>query len=134
MADSDKNYGIDSVVAIPLENWSLDLITPNGECVKKDGQCIQEIYKADTDVDGVPLIYPGSEVTPNDKNALYIDENIPIPTINGALPKAGAYVLVADYYQPDMPGKCIPPDVKMKYSYDKMYHVMKIIPFFQNSI
>ena len=103
MADSDKNYGIDSVVAIPLENWSLDLITPNGECVKKDGQCIQEIYKADTDVDGVPLIYPGSQVTPNNKNALYIDENIPIPTIRGALPP-GAYVLVADYYQPDMPG------------------------------
>ena len=108
MADSDKNYGIDSVVAIPLENWSLDLITPNGECVKKDGQCIQEIYKADTDVDGVPLIYPGSQPTPNDKNALYIDENIPIPTISGALPKAGVYVLVADYYQPDMPGKYVP--------------------------
>ena len=90
-------------MAIPLENWSLDLITPNGECVKKDGQCIQEIYKADTDVDGVPLIYPGSQVTPNNKNALYIDENIPIPTIRGALPP-GAYVLVADYYQPDMPG------------------------------
>ena len=23
-------YGIDSVVAIPLEDWSLDLVTPNG--------------------------------------------------------------------------------------------------------
>ena len=38
--DDALTLGIDSVVAIPLEDWSLDLVTPTTECIKKDGNCI----------------------------------------------------------------------------------------------
>ena len=38
--DMDPEVGIDSVIAIPVEDWSLDLVTPNAECVRKDGACI----------------------------------------------------------------------------------------------
>ena len=34
------NVGIDSVVAIPLEDWSLDMVTPSVECIRKEGACI----------------------------------------------------------------------------------------------
>ena len=33
----------------------------------------------------------------------FSDDTIPVPTIEGALPKPGAYVLVAHYYQPERP-------------------------------
>ena len=36
----DPELGIDSVIAIPIEDWSLDLVTPNAECIRKDGACI----------------------------------------------------------------------------------------------
>ena len=83
--DEDPNeckpeYGIDSVVAIPLDDWSLDLITPNGECVRKNGQCIQSIYPDAPDESMVfPFINqdPSSQMKPNgiidqDANPLYI--------------------------------------------------------------
>ena len=38
---------------------------------------------------------------------LYVDELNPITDINGNVPKPGLYVLVAQYYQPDKPSKCI---------------------------
>ena len=38
--DMDPELGIDSVIAIPIEDWSLDLVTPNAECIRKDGACI----------------------------------------------------------------------------------------------
>jgi hypothetical protein len=38
--DELLTLGIDSVVAIPLEDWSLDLVTPSTECIRKDGACI----------------------------------------------------------------------------------------------
>ena len=36
----DPEIGIDSVIAIPIEQWSLDLVSPNAECIRKDGACI----------------------------------------------------------------------------------------------
>ncbi len=31
-------------MAIPIEEWSLDLVTPNSECVRKNGQCIAAVF------------------------------------------------------------------------------------------
>ena len=36
--------GIDSVVAIPLEDFSLDLVKPEAQCVKRDGVCIPFVF------------------------------------------------------------------------------------------
>ncbi len=38
--DEALTLAIDSVVAIPLEDWSLDLVTPSTECIRKEGTCI----------------------------------------------------------------------------------------------
>ena len=42
-------------------------------------------------------------VTPECFFSSFQDDTIPVPTIEGALPKPGAYVLVAHYYQPERP-------------------------------
>lgn len=43
--DEDVNLGIDSVVAIPVEDFSLDYVTPVGQCIKKDGECQPSAYQ-----------------------------------------------------------------------------------------
>ena len=42
--DIEPDIGIDSVIAIPIENWSLDLVTPSTECVRKNGECTKSEY------------------------------------------------------------------------------------------
>ena len=39
-SDDDANLAIDSIVAIPVNNWDLDLVTPTAQCIKKKGVCI----------------------------------------------------------------------------------------------
>jgi len=38
--DDGLNIGIDSIVAIPIDDWSLDLVKPSTDCIRKDGACI----------------------------------------------------------------------------------------------
>ena len=38
--DDDLNMAIDSIVAIPIERFDLDLVTPKPKCIKRRGQCI----------------------------------------------------------------------------------------------
>lgn len=35
---------IQSVVAVPVEDWSLDYIRPKSVCIKKDGECLQTTF------------------------------------------------------------------------------------------
>ncbi len=42
--DTDLNVGVESVVAIPLDDWSLDYVTPGALCVKNEGQCLPFNY------------------------------------------------------------------------------------------
>lgn len=116
--ENSKDYGIDSIVAIPLEDWSLDLVTPSSECVRKNGICIAAVFP-DAPDESVILPFnqdsssdssPESSERPkgiidSDANLLYVDELTPISDIHGKVPKPGVYVLVAQYYQPDKPSK-----------------------------
>ena len=106
----DPEIGIDSVIAIPIEKWSLDLVTPNTECIRKDGECIAvDFPNAPDESTEMPFKMNGNSgdkpegILDNDANLLYIDDNIPITDIHGNVPKPGVYVLVAKYYQPDKP-------------------------------
>jgi laminin alpha 3/5 len=106
------SFGIDSIVAIPLEDWSLDLVTPNSECVRKDGECIRAVFP-DAPDESALLPFTGSSspesserpkgIIDEDANLLYVDDSNSIVDIHGRVPKPGLYVLVAHYYQPDKP-------------------------------
>ena len=40
--DNERHLGIDSVMAIPLEDWSIDLVTPQTVCVQQEGNCLPQ--------------------------------------------------------------------------------------------
>ena len=107
--NEEMNIGIDSVIAIPLKDWHLDLVTPISQCVRKNGVCIAADFPNAPDES---VVIPFNNQDSNDKpegiidddsNPLYVDANIPIPDLEGKVPAPGLYVLVAQYYQPDKP-------------------------------
>ena len=114
--DVDPDFGIDSVIAIPIDEWSLDLVTPSTECVRKNGECSKSEFPNPPE-DSMIIPFNGGEadsaakpagIMDDDTTLLYVDEFNPITDISGRVPKPGLYVLVAQYYQPDKPSKiCI---------------------------
>lgn len=108
-----SRVGIESVVAVPLENWSLDYINPNPSCIKKDGKCIQSYYPSPPDTKRVEFKTDNearlATVTPknifNNATALIIiDEENSVVNLTGKVPEPGAYVIIVHFYQPDFPG------------------------------
>lgn len=55
-ADDNATAAIHSVTAVPLEDWSLDLIRPKTVCIKKDGQCVQTTFPIAPDSKKVKLL------------------------------------------------------------------------------
>lgn len=103
---------IDSIVAVPLSQWSLDYVTPSIECVKKEGKCQTFTFADPPDQSAIfPFVTStqGGEarpqnLPPNFKDVttqlLYVDKDNPITDVTGAVPRPGYYVLVANYYHP----------------------------------
>ena len=107
--DDDLNVGIDSVIAIPLEDWDLDFVTPNTKCVKRNGTCIPFTFSDPPDQSVIlPFIGENDQPATNvpngvfddDRPVLYVDSENVIGDVIGTVPKPGYYVLVANYYQP----------------------------------
>jgi laminin alpha 3/5 len=42
--ENNSNVGIESLVAIPYDQWSLSYQQPKPACVRKDGKCIQALF------------------------------------------------------------------------------------------
>ena len=40
--DNERHLGIDSVIAVPLDEWSIDMVTPQPVCVRQDGACLPQ--------------------------------------------------------------------------------------------
>lgn len=109
----NSRVGIESVVALPLDKWSLDYINPNPSCVKRDGKCIQSSYPTPPDTKKVEF-KTGNEnllakTAPRDIfdnwTALIVlgPENNSI-NLTGKVPAPGPYVFIVHFYQPDFPG------------------------------
>ena len=91
------DVGIDSIVAIPIDEWSLDYVTPQLNCVRKNGICLPTLYPDAPDPAETALI-PFLPSTGQDQpQFFYIDGSSPIPDINGRVPNPGLYILVAQY-------------------------------------
>ena len=99
----DPDFGIGSVIAIPIDEWSLDLVTPSTECIRKNGECIKsEFPNPPEDSKVIPFSEINSDVKPS---GIYVDGLTDIVDITGNVPKPGLYVLVAQYYQQYKPSK-----------------------------
>eukprot|EP00102_Acyrthosiphon_pisum_P016424 XP_008187385.2 PREDICTED: laminin subunit alpha [Acyrthosiphon pisum] len=107
-----SKVGIESIVALPLDKWSLDYINPNPSCVKKDGKCIQSFYPTPPDTKKVEF-KTGNEarlsttapkdIFDNTTALIILDHKDSIVDLAGKVPAPGAYVFIVQFYQPDFP-------------------------------
>ncbi len=95
-------------MAIPLDKWSLDYVTPSSQCVRRDGECIQDEFSPPPDASLV-LPFSGEDeedlplppgILDEDTKLIYVDPTKPLVDITGSVPQPGYYVLVANYFQP----------------------------------
>ena len=102
-SDDDANLAIDSIVAIPVDNWDLDLVTPTAKCIKKKGACIPFSFP---DVPDQSTIVPFVKVDedaaqnlpdgiddPNEK-LLYVSGDTPIVDIIGPVHVSRSALLI----------------------------------------
>ncbi|CAL4059747.1 unnamed protein product, partial [Meganyctiphanes norvegica] len=109
--NSNTNIAIDSVVAIPYEEWHQDLIKPRPVCKRENGECLESFYSLPPETTKVEF-----ESNLEEKFATLLPEGVangtvlvllnhtdPMVDIVGKLRSAGDYVFVVHYYQPDFP-------------------------------
>lgn len=110
---NNSNVGIHSLVAIPLESWSLDYIKPKPVCIRKDGVCIQSSFpnppeskkiqfEQDSD-ENLALQVPVRML--NTTKYVFLNPSENMIDLRGNVPQPGYYVFVVQYYQPDFPRK-----------------------------
>lgn len=105
----NANVGIESVVAIPLEKWSLDYIQPKLICISRNGTCIDSSYP--NPPDSKLMQFENEHIgnhTPyvlNNRTYINLNPQENVLDIKGQVPNPGYYVFIVQYYQPDFPGK-----------------------------
>ena len=102
--DEDTHLGIDSIIAIPLDEWSLDFVTPQAVCVKQDGQCLPEMLP---DAPDQSVIVPFKSA-----DAPVRGDDVALPS--ATVPAPGLYVLIAQYNQQTGPED----EIKMNITYN----------------
>lgn len=103
---------IDSIVAIPYEEWTYDYIQPRPICIKKDNQCLQSPFTTPSESKKYQFELESESQSDERKivgisNVTYVnlDSNDPEIQINAKVSEPNYYVFVLQYYQPDYPGK-----------------------------
>ncbi|KAK4877517.1 hypothetical protein RN001_010023 [Aquatica leii] len=102
------NVGIHSVVAIPVEEWSLDFVKPKPVCIKKDNKCVQSTYadppeskkiQFEQETEGMAKrkIYKFS----NDSAYIQLNPLDDMIDLHGKVINPGVYAFIVHYFQPD---------------------------------
>lgn len=129
----DKTLLIDSVVAIPMANWTVDIVTPKLVCVFKNGKCVQANYppqsegsKVEFEKDqnperitsspfgsSVPFgLDLGTSATSRPSYVWLNESGAPLDgstdsaystEVTGKVPQQGRYRIILHYVQPDHP-------------------------------
>lgn len=47
--ETNTNIAIDSIVAVPYNQWHQDLVQPQRVCTMEDGECVQAFYRTPPD-------------------------------------------------------------------------------------
>ncbi|KAF5306067.1 hypothetical protein FQA39_LY09045 [Lamprigera yunnana] len=100
--------GIHSVIAIPVEEWSLDFVNPKPVCVRKDNKCVQSTYtdppeskkiQFEQETEGMAKrkIYKFS----NDSAYIQLNPMDDMIDLHGKVVSPGMYVFIVNYFQPD---------------------------------
>ncbi|KAJ8668735.1 hypothetical protein QAD02_010398 [Eretmocerus hayati] len=109
---ADSHVALKSVVAIPAQEWSVDYLYPRSVCVRKDGRCVQGIFPETPNAKKIELEQNNQilEVasTPhgvydNSSKFIYLNDKDATIDVPAKVARAGVYVFVVQYYQPDFP-------------------------------
>ncbi|CAL7933589.1 unnamed protein product [Xylocopa violacea] len=111
--EPNSNFAIDSVVAIPYHQWSLDYVKPKSICVRKDGKCVKGQFPGAADAKKIEFetssTISEAENKPfgiydNNTKLIYLDGRNTTVDIHAKVAQPGDYTFVVQYYQPDYPG------------------------------
>jgi laminin alpha 3/5 len=109
--ESTSNVAIDSIVAIPYHQWSLDYVKPKSMCVRKNGKCVQGLFPGAADAKKIEFETSSviqeasqqpSDIYDNATKLIYLDDGDMVD-IRAKVSQPGDYVFVIQYYQPDHP-------------------------------
>lgn len=84
-------------MAIPLADWSIDVVTPQTVCVQKDGVCLQQIlpeFGETASLVAVPKEKDEEDGGGDDRGDVVAGD---VDDVRGQVPAPGYYVLVAQY-------------------------------------
>lgn len=110
IGDEASHNAIKSIAAIPVHEWSIDLITPSPVCVIKDGECVQEKYLAAPDSKKIEFETNNEEriaetnpsgLPTDDLKLIYLDQNNSTVEIRSKVSGPGRYHIVIKFYQPN---------------------------------
>ncbi|XP_029032401.2 laminin subunit alpha [Osmia bicornis bicornis] len=110
--EPSSNVAIDSVVAIPYNEWSLDYVKPKSICVRKDGKCVKGQFPGAAEAKKIEFesssTIPQSENRPygiydNASKLIYLDDKNTTVDIHAKVVQPGDYTFIVQYYQPDYP-------------------------------
>lgn len=106
------NVAIQSIIAVPTQDWSIDYLKPKSVCVRKHGKCVQGIFPEAPDAKKIELeqnnLVLEIATTPegvfdNSSKFIYLNEKDATIDVPAKVPHPGDYVFVVQYYQPDYP-------------------------------
>ncbi|XP_070151389.1 laminin subunit alpha [Polyergus mexicanus] len=107
-----SNIAIDSIVAIPYYQWSLDYVKPKSICVRKNGKCVQGQFSGAADAKKIEFEtsssvfetkHRPSGIYDNATKLIYLGDGDTMVDIHANVSQQGDHVFVIQYYQPDHP-------------------------------
>ncbi|XP_013408769.1 laminin subunit alpha isoform X2 [Lingula anatina] len=107
--DLDTDVAIESVVAIPLDQWNFGYVSPKLKCVRRDGKCIEGAFRAPTGSFKVEVENNENPATTNlPPEIIDVDVGLveigrrtkPTVRINVRISNPGETVIVVQYYNP----------------------------------
>lgn len=108
VGNDETNVAIKSVTAIPVDEWSLDLITPSPVCVTKDGACIESTFWPVPDSKKVEFAQfkEPTESSPvalpnNGTQLVYLGPGSSTVEVKTKVGDPGRYVILVKYNQPN---------------------------------
>ncbi|KAK9499521.1 hypothetical protein O3M35_002544 [Rhynocoris fuscipes] len=111
--NSAPDVAIEAVTAVPLKQWSYNLIEPSQVCIMKNGECQPSQYPIPIDIKRID--FEGNNTSERDTEpipdyvnnvaniAKVLDEKHLTINVTGKVAAPGAYIIIAHYYQPDFP-------------------------------
>jgi len=111
---SGIDVAADSVTVIPANVWTLDHVTPQFECIRRDGECVPGHFNTPTGTIRVDFeSSPNEDRTETDLpptitditvKVVKLDRNAPTINVRATVSNPDKYVIVVHYYQPTVVG------------------------------